>query len=578
MNVDESIYSSAFWSEREDDVSINQKAPKRIKSIQMHTLSDADVRKLSVLEVTGVALYDKLVPKPNSLNDKRLGTCDVKERCKRCYNDIIKCAGHFGHIEFPMPIYHIAYIGVLVKLLRSICHNCNRLILLDDNPFLLQAQKFPPKLRFQSLTKHAKTKRKCAHCACSLPSVKRTGFAIRCEWSKHNIKHLIPFPHLHPGITKTQLEKLAGKHPFAYIMKPQTVQNIMRQTNIQSFVLLGLRPDLSHPANFIMHTLLVPPVIVRPAITFAASAKTRGQDDLTNRLLEIQKTAIKLRKLVADKKLLEEQISQHDHTKPDPKHRSQKLLFELQQQEIKIQTQFDFLQNQCSTYFNNESSSGKSQSKKRSGLPEKSVMQRLKGKKGRFRGNLTGKRVDFSARSPISPDPNIRIDQIGVMDNIARVLTYPEYVNKLNRSYWQKRVNLGFHHNRGAHSIINNERHVISLAHCPNIPILEPGNIVHRYMQDDDVILFNRQPSLRKKSIMAHRVKLMPGKTFRLSLPATTPYNADCDGNARERKRKKNGGKKTKKQKKEQRESKEEEKHPCLFLFLFIVWSSPKCR
>ncbi|CAN0077850.1 unnamed protein product, partial [Sphacelaria rigidula] len=61
--------------------------------------------------------------------------------------------------------------------------------------------------------------------------------------------------------------------------------------------------------------------------------------------------------------------------------------------------------------------------------PIRGLCQRLKGKSGRFRGNLSGKRVDFSGRTVISPDPNLRVDQVGVPERVAKIMTYPEMVS-----------------------------------------------------------------------------------------------------------------------------------------------------
>ena len=72
------------------------------------------------------------------------------------------------------------------------------------------------------------------------------------------------------------------------------------------------------------------------------------------------------------------------------------------------------------------------QATQKSGRPLKSVKQRLKGKEGRVRGNLMGKRVDFSGRTVITPDPNLRIDQVGVPRSIAQNLTFPEIVTPFN--------------------------------------------------------------------------------------------------------------------------------------------------
>ena len=166
----------------------------------------------------------------------------------------------------------------------------------------------------------------------------------------------------------------------------------------------------------------------------------------------------------------------------------------------------------------------------RSGRPLKSVSQRLKGKEGRIRGNLMGKRVDFSARTVITPDPNLAIDEVGVPRSIARNLTYPEIVTPFNIHKLQELVNNGPAELPGARYIIRNDGLRLDLRQ-PNVQKhLQPGYKVERHVQDGDIVMFNRQPSLHKMSIMGHRMRIMPYSTFRMNLSVTTPYNADFDG------------------------------------------------
>merc|ERR1712185_94074 len=93
----------------------------------------------------------------------------------------------------------------------------------------------------------------------------------------------------------------------------------------------------------------------------------------------------------------------------------------------------------------------------RSGRPIKSISERLKGKAGRIRGNLMGKRVDFSARTVITPDPNLMLDEVGVPRSIARNLTYPEIVTPFNIAKLQELVNNGPAELPGARYIIRND-------------------------------------------------------------------------------------------------------------------------
>jgi len=161
----------------------------------------------------------------------------------------------------------------------------------------------------------------------------------------------------------------------------------------------------------------------------------------------------------------------------------------------------------------------------------KSLTDRLKGKEGRVRGNLMGKRVDFSARCVITPDAYFECDRVGVPYSIALKLTIPETVNPMNITEMYDRVRRGCTL-QGAANLISRDGTVTDLAACKHRDdiVLRVGDVVERFLQDDDVVVFNRQPSLHMHGMQAHRVRLMPGHTFRLSLVAAAPYNADFDG------------------------------------------------
>jgi DNA-directed RNA polymerase II subunit RPB1 len=167
----------------------------------------------------------------------------------------------------------------------------------------------------------------------------------------------------------------------------------------------------------------------------------------------------------------------------------------------------------------------------RSGRPLKSVKERLKSKEGRVRGNLMGKRVDYSGRSVITPDPNLSINQLGVPVEIAMNLTKPEMVTPYNKKKLTEVVNNGYNKWPGAKSIKKkSDGRLISLKVIKSGNYeLDIGDIVNRHLQDDDEVLFNRQPSLHRMSMMCHLVKVLPYKTFRLNVSVTTPYNADFD-------------------------------------------------
>jgi DNA-directed RNA polymerase II subunit RPB1 len=200
----------------------------------------------------------------------------------------------------------------------------------------------------------------------------------------------------------------------------------------------------------------------------------------------------------------------------------------------------DCLQYHVATFFDNESTQLPRAELKSGGNAAKSITSRFKGGKfGRIRGNLQGKRVDFSARTVITSDPNNNVDELGVPLKIAMIVTYPEIVTDANIDYLRLLIKNGRSKYPGANfventSIIgpNGKPAKVDLGYKNEGIVLHKGWIVHRHLQNDDIVLFNRQPSLHKMSMMAHKVRVIENPdliTFRLNVTATTPYNADFD-------------------------------------------------
>ncbi len=272
-------------------------------------------------------------------------------------------------------------------------------------------------------------------------------------------------------------------------------ENISDET-IKKFGINGGRPEW-----LILTLLPVPPVTMRPSITLQSSQ--RSEDDLTHKLVDL----IRINQRLADN-------------------------IEIGAPDFIIDDLWELLQYHVSTFFDNNLSSVP-QARHRSGRALKTLAQRLKSKQGRFRGNLAGKRVDFSSRTVISPDPDISINDVGVPEQIAKEITIPEKVREDNLKELKSLVKNGPENHPGANYLKRPDggKKKITEDNCEKISEeLEVGFIVERHLQNGDVALFNRQPSLHRMSLMAHRVRIMPGKTFRLNLCVCDPYNADFDG------------------------------------------------
>eukprot|EP00899_Mesostigma_viride_P025365 jgi/Mesvir1/6012/Mv00758-RA.2 len=199
---------------------------------------------------------------------------------------------------------------------------------------------------------------------------------------------------------------------------------------------------------------------------------------------------------------------------------------------VNLMENWDFLQVQCAMYINSELP-GLPLAFQGPGKPLRGFVQRLKGKQGRFRGNLSGKRVDFSGRTVISPDPNLRIDEVAVPVAVAQILTYPEKVSRYNIEKLRQRVINGMTRHPGANFVRfpDGGKWFLKFGDRRRVAAeLKYGDIVERHLEDGDIVLFNRQPSLHKMSIMAHRARVMPWRTLRFNECVCNPYNADFDG------------------------------------------------
>jgi len=283
------------------------------------------------------------------------------------------------------------------------------------------------------------------------------------------------------------------------ILNPIKVRERLEKIPTEDLDAIGFKK--MRPEWLILTILPIPPVTVRPSITLETGE--RSEDDLTHKLVDIVRINERLRENI-------------DLGAPD----------------FIIEDLWELLQYHISTYFDNELS-GIPPARHRSGRILKTLSQRLKTKEGRFRGNLAGKRVNFCARTVISPDPMLDIDEVGVPEIIAKELTIPIRVNEKNVEELKRLVMSGCEVWLGANYVIRPDGRRKKITELNKEEIskeIVPSYIVERHIKDGDIVLFNRQPSLHRMSMMAHRVRVMPFRTFRLNIAVCPPYNADFDG------------------------------------------------
>ncbi|EFC41982.1 RNA polymerase II largest subunit [Naegleria gruberi] len=451
-----------------------------IDRIQFGILNPHVVEKMSACEIIHAETEEKGLPKEGGLMDLRMGTVNSALSCMTCGCGVSECPGHFGHVNIH-PTFNILFLKTIVKILKCTCVHCSRLLFNRNTPEFKRIQQIANKRkRFNELMK-LKPMDKCM------------------------IDDYTGCGGIQPKISKNQLsitQIFPNSNEIKQEIKAESVLQIFKRISTQDLELLGFDSINSNPEWMILTCLPVPPPHVRPSVMHGLNDK--AEDDLTHKLADIIKSNATIQKLSKS---------------GSPQHYLDDM--------IKI------LQYHCATYMNNEIS-GVPMSTTKNGRMLKSLRQRLKGKEGRVRGNLMGKRVDFSARTVITPDPTIEIDQVGVPRTIARNMTVPEKVTPFNFERMNELVMNGPETYPGAKYVLRDDGTRIDLKFLSDRSTdqvqLQYGYTIERHLQDGDVVLFNRQPSLHKMSMMGHRVKVMPYSTFRLNLSVVTPYNADFDG------------------------------------------------
>jgi len=472
---------------------------KRIKAVRFTVLAPEDIVEWSVAKVFNPNIYEKGQPAKNGLNDPRLGPIDPRVPCDTCGGDLKLCPGHFGHMELARPMYAWGFLKTALKCLRCVCFYCSRLLVSDNEINVQRAMKIKnPKVRLQAMQNLSRSKKRCFYSA-SAEDMNATTGEIRggCGYLQPRImiegtQVWIVFPEE----ARDEIGSMDRKRVFPAV----EAYNILTKISMEDKERMGFKEGRSDPRWLLLTVLPIPPPAVRPTVSFGAD---RSEDDITMKLLDSLKTNLMLKK--------QEEMGAASKTIEEFSNLLQYHIFTLTDSSIP-------------------------------GVPEattkqkkviKSIRDRLKGKEGRLRGHLMGKRVDFSARTVITGDPNLEIDQLGVPRSIALNMTFAERVTPMNMQYLKSLVRNGPTTYPGAKFVIKPDGVRFDLRYVRVEMLAEElqyGWRVERHMRDGDFVIFNRQPSLHKMSMMGHRAKILPFSTFRMNLSVTSPYNADFDG------------------------------------------------
>jgi DNA-directed RNA polymerase subunit A' len=453
---------------------------KKVKSIVFGVLSPKMIKKMASAKVVTPELYDKEgYPVDGGLMDTRLGVIDPGLKCRTCGSKLKECVGHFGYIELARPVIHVKYVNLVQVLLKATCRECGKVMI--------------PAARKEKF----------------ISEIKRIGREQGYDKMRHYVKSVVvkelvsqtKCPHCKARQAKLIIEKPTTFYENDKRVSPIEIRTRLEKIPDEDTLLFGMDSNFVRPEWLVLTVLPIPPVTMRPSITLESGE--RSEDDLTHKLGDI----------VRINQRLFENINAGAP-------------------EIIIEDLWDLLQYHVTTFFDNDIAQ-LPPARHRSGQPLKTITERIKSKEGRIRHNLAGKRTNFSARTVISPDPMIRLNEVGVPKVIAMKLTVPERVTDWNMEYLKQFVQKGPKTYPGANYVIRPDGKKKRITDEMKEQILEeiqPGYTVERHLMDGDIAIFNRQPSLHKMSMMSHEVRVLPAKTFRLNPAVCAPYNADFDG------------------------------------------------
>ncbi|AWB27888.1 DNA-directed RNA polymerase subunit A' [Halococcoides cellulosivorans] len=526
-------------------------SPQEIGSISFGLMDPEEYRDMSATKVITADTYDDDgFPIDMGLMDPRLGVIDPGLECKTCGKHSGSCNGHFGHIELAAPVIHVGFAKLIRRLLRGTCPECSRLSLTEDeredyreNLKRTKALDGDPTDVMKAGIRDARSRDRCPFCGTPQNDIKHEkpttyyevidvpheeypdrvveameGGEDRERTTPEDLAEetgieLSRINDIISGDFRPSVDQLGaiadaiGVNRTTFLeedmdkLMPSDIRDWFEEIPDEDLEVLGISSELSRPEWMILTVLPVPPVTARPSITLDNGQ--RSEDDLTHKLVDI---------IRINQRFMENR--------------------EAGAPQLIIEDLWELLQYHVTTFMDNEIS-GTPPARHRSGRPLKTLSQRLKGKEGRFRGSLSGKRVNFSARTVISPDPTLSLNEVGVPDRVASEMTQTMNVNERNLAQARQYVANGPENHPGANYVRrpDGRRLKVTEKNCEELAEkVEAGWEVARHLVDGDIVMFNRQPSLHRMSIMAHEVVVMPYKTFRLNTTVCPPYNADFDG------------------------------------------------
>ncbi|XP_027150331.1 DNA-directed RNA polymerase III subunit 1-like isoform X1 [Coffea eugenioides] len=489
---------------------IEDVGPRKIESIQFSTFGESEILKAAEVQVYRGVYYDSAKkPWENGLLDPHMGPANKNGICETCHGNFRECPGHYGYLTLALPVYNVGYLITVLDILKCICKQCSHVLLGEKERLNFLKKMRNPKM--EPLRKSELQKMVVKRCN-ALASSRKAATCSRCGYVNGMVKKntkMLGIMHERTKVNDSFLneygsaishtkESNTSNFSVPDEIDPKVVYSLLKRMLDEDCELLYLN---DRPEKLMISTIPVPPIAIRPSV-FVDGGMQSNENDTTERLKRIIQANASLRQEISDTSLPSKSLNG-----------------------------WIDLQVEVAQYINSDVRGVPLSAP--ATKPLSGFVQRLKGKQGRFRGNLSGKRVEYTGRTVISPDPNLKITEVAVPILMAQILTYPERVSYHNIEKLRQCVRNGPKKYPGAKYIRQPDGTEISLKFSSrkrHADELKFGYIVDRHLEDGDVILFNRQPSLHRMSIMCHRARIMPWRTLRFNESICNPYNADFDG------------------------------------------------
>ncbi|XP_062563264.1 DNA-directed RNA polymerase I subunit RPA1 [Armigeres subalbatus] len=565
-------------------------------NLQFSVFSSQDIKRISVTKIVTQRSFDELGHAiPGGLYDAAMGPSGQGEVCATCVKDINHCDGHFGHIELYVPVFNPFFMKTVYNLLRIMCTDCYRLQIHDSTKSLLELQlqlvdagyiveaeemevfkqkvamapvsEMPEEVAYYTEllmkypynklgnTKNSEAirnaivnvtlkdciKKLCIHCKSPIRKCRMSNKRLAFSMTRTEMRAFYE----KKGLNDVEDEKTKATNKIIFAEECQRYlyelyTNDGALLNLLFPILKHSAQSMKHPVDmFFMDVVPVQPPLVRPV---------RRVDGME--ILEHQQTSILRNILMANATLRAILVMQkkEDGVGNEDSNTTTQVATEIKKvfDSAKGGSGYEKLYNAwIELQTNVDMSLDINMAVDRSKARGCGLKQIIEKKEGLVRMHMMGKRVNYAARTVITPDPNIGVDEIGIPITFAKRLTYPVPVTSWNVAELRKMVLNGPDTYPGA-NMLEDSNGQLSKISALNVTqresvaktLLTPHSsndqgvkIVHRHLLNGDALLLNRQPTLHRPSIMAHKAKILSGeKIFRLHYSNCKSYNADFDG------------------------------------------------